>query len=256
MRNYEMVLMALKSGETKTTADLKAELPGLEWWNMHKYVARAKYLAGAEIELMKAGKPLKAARARDAETLRLVNADKFKSWSPVTKTGGPLFRKANPKAKTQKAPRAVPKVKAAQPPKPQKPTKTKIPPAIQAKLNAQHAKSNSLIAAAMAKDPWLGRRGRVTQEATNLVNPVAAPDQPGHGEVKGANVVDMIKAELAATAPAKGTKKAAALPRGPKATPAPAPVKVERVSDVVTPLSDDPLDIPDFLRIKSTKTEE
>lgn len=243
MRNYEMVLMALKSGETKTATDLKAELPGLEWWNMHKYVARAKYLAGAEIELMKAGKPLKAARARDAETLRLVNADKFKAWSPVTKTGGPLFRKANPKAKTQKA-----KVKAAKP-------KTKIPPAIQAKLNAQHAKSNSLIAAAVAKDPWLGRRARVTPEATNLVNPVAAPDQPGHGEVKGANVVDMIKAELAATAP-KGTKKAAALPRGPKATPAPAPVKVERVSNEVTPLSDDPLDIPDFLRIKSTKTEE
>ncbi len=247
MRNYEMVLMALKSGETKTATDLKAELPGLEWWNMHKYVARAKYLAGAEIELMKAGKPLKAARARDAETLRLVNADKFKAWSPVTKTGGPLFRKSNPKAKTQKA-----KVKAA---KPAKPTKTKIPPAIQAKLNAQHAKSNSLIAAAVAKDPWLGRRARVTPEATNLVNPVAAPDQPGHGEVKGANVVDMIKAELAATAP-KGTKKAAALPRGPKATPAPAPVKVERVSNEVTPLSDDPLDIPDFLRIKSTKTEE
>lgn len=245
MRNYEMVLMALKSGETKTATDLKAELPGLEWWNMHKYVARAKYLAGAEIELMKAGKPLKAARARDAETLRLVNADKFKAWSPVTKTGGPLFRKSNPKAKTQKA-----KVKAAKPK-----TKTKIPPAIQAKLNAQHAKSNSLIAAAVAKDPWLGRRARVTPEATNLVNPVAAPDQPGHGEVKGANVVDMIKAELAATAP-KGTKKAAALPRGPKATPAPAPVKVERVSNEVTPLSDDPLDIPDFLRIKSTKTEE
>lgn len=243
MRNYEMVLMALKSGETKTATDLKAELPGLEWWNMHKYVARAKYLAGAEIELMKAGKPLKAARARDAETLRLVNADKFKAWSPVTKTGGPLFRKSNPKAKTQKA-----KVKAAQP-------KTKIPPAIQAKLNAQHAKSNSLIAAAVARDPWLGRRARVTPEATNLVNPVAAPDQPGHGELKGANVVDMIKAELAATAP-KGTKKAAALPRGPKATPAPAPVKVERVSNEVTPLSDDPLDIPDFLRIKSTKTEE
>ena len=210
---------------------------------MHKYVARAKYLAGAEIELMKAGKPLKAARARDAETLRLVNADKFKTWSPVTKTGGPLFRKSNPKAKTQKA-----KVKAAKP-------KTKIPPAIQAKLNAQHAKSNSLIAKAVAKDPWLGRRARVTPEATNLVNPVAAPDQPGHGEVKGANVVDMIKAELASTAP-KGTKKAAALPRGPKATPAPAPVKVERVSNEVTPLSDDPLDIPDFLRIKSTKTEE
>lgn len=247
MRNYEMVLMALKSGETKTATDLKAELPGLEWWNMHKYVARAKYLAGAEIELMKAGKPLKAARARDAETLRLVNADKFKAWSPVTKTGGPLFRKSNPKAKTQKA-----KVKAA---KPAKPTKTKIPPAIQAKLNAQHAKTNSLIAAAVARDPWLGRRARVTPEATNLVNPVAAPDQPGHGEVKGANVVDMIKAELAATAP-KGTKKAAALPRGPKATPAPAPVKVERVSNEVTPLSDDPLDIPDFLRIKSTKTEE
>lgn len=246
MRNYEMVLMALKSGETKTATDLKAELPGLEWWNMHKYVARAKYLAGAEIELMKAGKPLKAARARDAETLRLVNADKFKAWSPVTKTGGPLFRKSNPKAKTQKA-----KVKAAKPAKP----KTKIPPAIQAKLNAQHAKSNSLIAAAVAKDPWLGRRARVTPEATNLVNPVAAPDQPGHGEVKGANVVDMIKAELAATAP-KGTKKAAALPRGPKATPAPAPVKVERVSNEVTPLSDDPLDIPDFLRIKSAKTEE
>ena len=57
--------------------------------------------------------------------------------------------------------------------------KTKIPPAIQAKLNAQHAKSNSLIAAAVAKDPWLGRRARVTPEATNLVNPVAAPDHSG-----------------------------------------------------------------------------
>ena len=99
MRNYEMVLQALKSGKAMTMADLKAELPGLEWWNMHKYVARAKYLAGAEIVLMKAGAVIKTARAKEAETLRLVNADKFKSWKPETKTGGPLFRKANPKAK-------------------------------------------------------------------------------------------------------------------------------------------------------------
>jgi len=87
MRNYEMVLMALKSGQTKTVSDLKAEIPGLEWWNMAKYVARMKYLAGAEVELMKAGKPLKAARARDAETLRLINVDKFKSWNPSSSRG-------------------------------------------------------------------------------------------------------------------------------------------------------------------------
>jgi hypothetical protein len=64
MRNYEMVLQALKSGKAMTMADLKAELPGLEWWNMHKYVARAKYLAGAEIELMKAGAVIKPRRLR------------------------------------------------------------------------------------------------------------------------------------------------------------------------------------------------
>lgn len=229
MRNYEMVLMALKSGQPKTISELKAEIPGLEWWNMAKYVARMKYLAGAEVELMKAGKPLKAARARDAETLRLVNVDKFKSWNPVTKTGGPLFRKANPKAKTQKA-----KVKQA--------TKTK--PALARKIAAAHAKSNSLIAEAVAKDPWLGRRAYDAAAAPEV--PAPAPAQP--------SVTDMIKAELAATAPAKSTKKAAALPRGPQ-KPKPEPVKVERVSTEVTPLSDDPLDIPDFLKIKSTKAE-
>ena len=228
MRNYEMVLMALKSGQPKTISDLKAEIPGLEWWNMAKYVARMKYLAGAEVELMKAGKPLKAARARDAETLRLVNVDKFKSWNPVTKTGGPLFRKANPKAKTRKA--------KAKPPK----QATKTAPALARKIAAAHAKSNSLIAEAVAKDPWLGRRAA----APEVTAP--APAQP--------SVTDMIKAELAATAPTKPAKKAAALPRGPQ-KPKPEPVKVERVSTEVTPLSDDPLDIPDFLKIKSTKAE-
>lgn len=225
MRNYEMVLLALKSGKTWTMADLKAELPGLEWWNMHKYVARAKYLAGAEIELMKAGAVIKTARAKEAETLRLVNVDKFKSWNPVTKTGGPLFRKANPKAK----------VKQAKPPK----QATKTAPALARKIAAAHAKSNSLIAEAVAKDPWLGRRA-----AAEVTAP--APAQP--------SVTDMIKAELAATAPVKPAKKAAALPRGPQ-KPKPEPVKVERVSTEVTPLSDDPLDIPDFLKIKSTKAE-
>lgn len=224
MRNYEMVLMALKSGEAKSVSDLKAELPGLEWWNMHKYVARAKYLAGAEIELLKAGKVLKAARARDAETLRLVNADKFKTWTPVTKTGGPLFRGANPKVKGAKSP-------------------------------AKGAKSPVKVANAGAKTPVKVAKTKPVMPSTNLVNPCAQPGQTGHGEVKGAKVVDMIKAELSSTAP-KGAKKAAALPRGPKAVPMPAPVKVERVSNEVTPLSDDPLDIPDFLRIKSTKTEE
>jgi len=52
----------------------------------------------------------------------------------------------------------------------------------------------------------------------------------------------------------KPAKKAAALPRGPQ-KPKPEPVKVERVSTEVTPLSNDPLDIPDFLKIKSTKAE-
>jgi len=228
MRNYEMVLMALKSGQTKTVSDLKAEIPGLEWWNMAKYVARMKYLAGAEVELMKAGKPLKAARARDAETMRLINVDKFKSWSPVTKTGGPLFRKSNPKAKTKRA-----KVKTATKPAAQ-PTKTT--PALARKIAAAHAKSNSIIAAAVAKDPLLARAARA-----------------GVLEVMP-SVTDMIKAELAATAPVKPAKKAAALPRGPQ-KPKPEPVKVERVSTEVTPLSNDPLDIPDFLKIKSTKAE-
>ena len=175
MRNYEMVLQALKSGKAMTMADLKAELPGLEWWNMHKYVARAKYLAGAEIELMKAGAVIKTARAKEAETLRLVNADKFKSWKPETKTGGPLFRKANPKAKaTRKA--AV---------KPKAPVKAKAP------AKDLHVASNARIAKVVAENPEMA--------------PVATPKP---------SVTDMIKAELAATATVP-TKKAAALPRGP-----------------------------------------
>jgi len=179
MRNYEMVLQALKSGKAMTMADLKAELPGLEWWNMHKYVARAKYLAGAEIELMKAGAVIKTARAKEAETLRLVNADKFKSWKPETKTGGPLFRKANPKAKATR--KAV--VKAA--------AKAKAPVKVKAPAKDLHAASNARIAKVVAENPEMA--------------PVATPKP---------SVTDMIKAELAATATVP-TKKAAALPRGP-----------------------------------------
>ena len=179
MRNYEMVLQALKSGKAMTMADLKAELPGLEWWNMHKYVARAKYLAGAEIELMKAGAVIKTARAKEAETLRLVNADKFKSWKPETKTGGPLFRKANPKAKATR--KAV--VKAA--------AKAKAPVKAKAPAKDLHAVSNARIAKVVAENPEMA--------------PVATPKP---------SVTDMIKAELAATATVP-TKKAAALPRGP-----------------------------------------
>jgi hypothetical protein len=177
MRNYEMVLQALKSGKAMTMADLKAELPGLEWWNMHKYVARAKYLAGAEIELMKAGAVIKTARAKEAETLRLVNADKFKSWKPETKTGGPLFRKANPKAKATR--KAVVKAKPKAAVKPKAPAKD------------LHAASNARIAKVVAENPEMA--------------PVATPKP---------SVTDMIKAELAATATVP-TKKAAALPRGP-----------------------------------------
>jgi hypothetical protein len=212
MRNYEMVLQALKSGKAMTMADLKAELPGLEWWNMHKYVARAKYLAGAEIELMKAGAVIKTARAKEAETLRLVNADKFKSWKPETKTGGPLFRKVNPKAKATR--KAV--VKAA--------AKAKAPVKAKAPAKDLHAASNARIAKVVAENPEMA--------------PVAAPKP---------SVVDMIKAELAATATVP-TKKAAALPRGP--------VKVKRVSDEVTPPKDanDLLEIPDFLKIQTDKS--
>lgn len=217
MRNYEMVLQALKSGKAMTMADLKAELPGLEWWNMHKYVARAKYLAGAEIELMKAGAVIKTARAKEAETLRLVNADKFKSWKPETKTGGPLFRKANPKAKATR--KAV--VKAAAKAKPKAPVKAKAP------AKDLHAASNARIAKVVAENPEMA--------------PVATVPAPKP------SVVDMIKAELAATATVP-TKKAAALPRGP--------VKVKRVSDEVTPPKDanDLLEIPDFLKIQTDKS--
>jgi hypothetical protein len=214
MRNYEMVLQALKSGKAMTMADLKAELPGLEWWNMHKYVARAKYLAGAEIELMKAGAVIKTARAKEAETLRLVNADKFKSWKPETKTGGPLFRKANPKAKTTR--KAVVKAAAKAAVKPKAPAKD------------LHAASNARIAKVVAENPEMA--------------PVATVTAPKP------SVTDMIKAELAATAPKGVAKKAAALPRGP--------AKVKRVSDEVTPPkdADDLLEIPDFLKIQTDKS--
>jgi hypothetical protein len=216
MRNYEMVLQALKSGKAMTMADLKAELPGLEWWNMHKYVARAKYLAGAEIELMKAGAVIKTARAKEAETLRLVNVDKFKSWKPETKTGGPLFRKVNPKAKATR--KAVVKAAAKAAVKPKAPVKAKAP------AKDLHAASNARIAKVVAENPEMA--------------PVATPKP---------SVTDMIKAELAATATVP-TKKAAALPRGP--------VKVKRVSDEVTPPKDanDLLEIPDFLRIQTDKS--
>jgi hypothetical protein len=219
MRNYEMVLQALKSGKAMTMADLKAELPGLEWWNMHKYVARAKYLAGAEIELMKAGAVIKTARAKEAETLRLVNVDKFKSWKPETKTGGPLFRKVNPKAKATR--KAVVKAAAKAAVKPKAPVKAKAP------AKDLHAASNARIAKVVAENPEMA--------------PVATVPAPKP------SVVDMIKAELAATATVP-TKKAAALPRGP--------VKVKRVSDEVTPPKDanDLLEIPDFLRIQTDKS--
>lgn len=223
MRNYEMVLQALKSGKAMTMADLKAELPGLEWWNMHKYVARAKYLAGAEIELMKAGAVIKTARAKEAETLRLVNVDKFKSWKPETKTGGPLFRKANPKAKATR--KAV--VKAAAKAKPKAAVKPKASVKAKAPAKDLHAASNARIAKVVAENPEMA--------------PVATVTAPKP------SVTDMIKAELAATATVP-TKKAAALPRGP--------VKVKRVSDEVTPPkdADDLLEIPDFLKIQTDKS--
>lgn len=238
MRNYEMVLVALKSGTAKTMEQLKTEIPDLQVQFMHKYVARAKYLASAEIELMKAGQVIKTARASQAETLRLVNADKFKSYNPETKTGGTLHRKAKPPK--IKAPA---KVKAPAPAKVKAPAPAKVKAPAKIKVTLEKAFDIARV----------GRRARVTPEATNLVNPVAAPDQPGHGEVKdtshGAKVVDMIKAELAATAP-KGGKKAAALPRGPMTDLQ--PTKVERVTNEVTPLKDpdDLLEIPEFLQIK------
>jgi hypothetical protein len=214
MRNYEMVLQALKSGKAMTMADLKAELPGLEWWNMHKYVARAKYLAGAEIELMKAGAVIKTARAKEAETLRLVNADKFKSWKPETKTGGPLFRKANPKAKATR--KAV--VKAAAKAKPKAAVKPKAP------AKDLHAASNARIAKVVAENPEMA--------------PVATPKP---------SVTDMIKAELAATATVP-TKKAAALPRGP------VKVKRVSDEVTPPKDADDLLEIPDFLKIQTDKS--
>ena len=234
MRNYEMVLQAIKSGKTKTMVDLKAELPGLEWWNMHKYVARAKYLAGAEIELKKAGAVIKMAHAKEAETLRLLNADKFKGWKPETKTGGPLFRKANPTAKATR--KAV--VKAAAKAKPKAsvkaPTKSKAP------VKDLHAASNAHIAKVVAENPDM------TKTATVVAVPTPTPAPKPTVE----SVQDMIKAELAATTSAP-VKKAAALPRGPS--------KVKRVSDKVTPPKDptDLLEIPDFLKVaKDTSAKE
>ena len=202
----------------------KQELPGLQWQNMHKYVARAKYLAGAEIELKKAGAVIKTARAREAESLRLLNADKFKTWKPETKTGGPLFRKANPTTKTTR--KAT--VKAAAKAKAKATTKPKAP------VKDIHAASNARIAKVLAENPGMAPEVVVAPTASVV-------------EAKP-SVVDMIKAELAATTP---TKKAAAVPRGPS--------KVKRVSDKVTPPKDptDLLEIPDFLKVaKETPIKE
>jgi len=247
MRNYEMVLLALKSGEVKSMADLKAELPDLQVHFMHKYVARAKYLAGAEIELMKAGAVIKTARAKDAETLRLVNADKFKSWQPETKTGGSLYRKANPtvtklKTKTPKAPKApkIVKTKAPKAPKAVAPAvKTKAPKAPKAAAKIRMTKDLQLKVVP----------AEIVSEAEVPVDlkPVVSSDK-----ARGDKIVAMIREELKATEP-KGKRKAAALPRGPAVAAKLDPVKVERVSDDPTiPLKDpdDLLEIPEFLQIK------
>jgi hypothetical protein len=162
---------------------------------------------------------IKTARAKEAETLRLVNVDKFKSWKPETKTGGPLFRKVNPKAKATR--KAVVKAAAKAAVKPKAPVKAKAP------AKDLHAASNARIAKVVAENPEMA--------------PVATVPAPKP------SVVDMIKAELAATATVP-TKKAAALPRGP--------AKVKRVSDEVTPPKDanDLLEIPDFLKIQTDKS--
>jgi hypothetical protein len=238
MRNYEMVLQALKSGEVKSMADLKAELPDLQVHFMHKYVARAKYLAGAEIELMKAGAVIKTARAKDAETLRLVNADKFKSWQPETKTGGSLYRKANPtvaklKTKAPKAPKVV-KTKAPKAPK-------AVAPAVKTKAAAKLRMTKDLQLKVVPAE--------IVSEAEVPVDlkPVVSSDK-----ARGDKIVAMIREELKATEP-KGKRKAAALPRGPAVAAKLDPVKVERVSDDPTiPLKDpnDLLEIPEFLQIK------
>jgi hypothetical protein len=256
MRNYEMVLQALKSGEVKSMADLKAELPDLQVHFMHKYVARAKYLAGAEIELMKAGAVIKTARAKDAETLRLVNADKFKSWQPETKTGGSLYRKANPtvaklKTKAPKAPKVV-KTKAPKAPKAVAPAvKTKAPKAPKApKAVAPAVKTKAAAKLRMTKDLQLKVvPAEIVSEAEVPVDlkPVVSSDK-----ARGDKIVAMIREELKATEP-KGKRKAAALPRGPAVAAKLDPVKVERVSDDPTiPLKDpdDLLEIPEFLQIK------
>lgn len=247
MRNYEMVLQALKSGEVKSMADLKAELPDLQVQFMHKYVARAKYLAGAEIELMKAGAVIKTARAKDAETLRLVNADKFKSWQPETKTGGSLYRKANPtvtklKTKAPKAPKAAaPAVKTKAPKAAAPAVKTKAPKAPKAAAKIRMTKDLQLKVVP----------AEIVSEAEVPVDlkPVVSSDK-----ARGDKIVAMIREELKATEP-KGKRKAAALPRGPVTAAAAKldPVKVERVSnDPTIPLKDpdDLLEIPEFLQIK------
>jgi hypothetical protein len=157
---------------------------------------------------------IKTARAKEAETLRLVNVDKFKSWKPETKTGGPLFRKVNPKAKATR--KAV--VKAAAKAKAKAPVKAKAP------AKDLHAASNARIAKVVAENPEMA--------------PVATPKP---------SVTDMIKAELAATATVP-TKKAAALPRGP------VKVKRVSDEVTPPKDANDLLEIPDFLRIQTDKS--
>jgi hypothetical protein len=191
---------------------------------------------------------IKTARAKDAETLRLVNADKFKSWQPETKTGGPLYRKANPtvtKLKTKAPKAAAPKV-----------VKTKAPKASKAAAPAVKTKAPKAPKAAakirMTKDLQLKVvPAEIVSEAEVPVDlkPVVSSDK-----ARGDKIVAMIREELKATEP-KGKRKAAALPRGPVTAAAAKldPVKVERVSDDPTiPLKDpdDLLEIPEFLQIK------
>lgn len=71
MKQHEMILVNLLSGDTVTVASLKEKLPSdFNWKELYKYVARIKLRAGGVVSVTKQDKEIVA--------LTLTNPDKFK----------------------------------------------------------------------------------------------------------------------------------------------------------------------------------
>ena len=133
MKQHEMILVNLLSGDTVTVASLKEKLPSdFNWKELYKYVARIKLRAGGVVSVTKQDKEIVA--------LTLTNPDKFKvgqtgpRWSQAFQSyiygdkQVPIV--ASKPAKAPKAPKAPkvakPKVEKVAKPKVEKVAKPKV----------------------------------------------------------------------------------------------------------------------------------